>query len=525
MHLIRKLYSSIVYLFLGLICTFASFTLTTLPIGAQTATTGQWSPVQKWFNTAGQPVGIIHATLLPNGKVLGWTKQRDGGVGSGPQMILWTPPAFPSNTATFLNTPTPPDNLYCAGHSFLPDGRLLTTGGDVRSYVGLNVTYTYESATNIWTKLNFLMNAARWYPTNTTLGDGRILVVGGTIDGINKDNDLPQIFTDSGYISLTNARSPKFIYPWMHLRSDGRVFKSGPDRRTNSITPNGNGGTGSWSTGVDNIAGLREKGTSVMYTPDKVLIVGGGGDPQARYPNATSTVHKSAEVIDLSSTSAKWRYTKVNGTGNQTTMSVPRRHLNATILPDGKVFISGGVSGSGFNNLSTAVRFGEMWDPTTEVFTKMASISDTVVRSYHSIALLLPDGRVLSAGGGYYSSSPQNFPSAEIYAPPYLFNSDGSAAKRPLISSLSTSNVTYGMTFTANTPDATDITKVTLVKLSAVTHGINMDQRFTALSFTKNTGSVTITMNNNKNVVPPGHYMLFLLKNQVPSIANIIKVG
>lgn len=142
----------------------------------------------------------------------------------------------------------------------------------------------------------------------------------------------------------------------------------------------------------------------VMYQPGKVLVAGGSDPP-------TNT----AEVIDLNASTQAWRAVS--------SMAYPRRQLNATMLPDGKVLVTGGTGGGGFNDLdpAAAIYAAEEWDPATESWTTLASAS--VPRLYHSIAMLLPDARVLVTGRNGNTQT-------EIFSPPYLF-----AGSRPTISS------------------------------------------------------------------------------------------
>ena len=302
---------------------------------------------------------------------------------------------------------------------------------------------------------------------------------------------LPQVFqSGSGsWRSLTNAQIGLDLYPRMHLAPNGRVFNSAPSTVTRYLDTSG---TGAWTVVANHSVNVyRDYAPSVMYDNGKVLVMGGGDPP-------TNT----AEVIDLNAGSPAWR--------SVPSMAFARRQHNATILPDGKVLVTGGTSGPGFNNFNTPVFAAEMWDPATENWSTMASQQS--FRVYHSGAVLLPDGRVLTVGG-------DNVLTAEVYEPPYLFK-----GARPTITSAPAS-VNYGQTFFVETPNATGITQVTWIALSSVTHSFNMNQRINRLSFSQAAGGLNVVAPSNANLAPPGYYMLFILNgNGVPSVAKIIQV-
>lgn len=238
-----------------------------------------------------------------------------------------------------------------------------------------------------------------------------------------------------------------------------------------------------------------------MYEPGKILYVGGG--------RTTNT----AEVIDLNGAAPRWQWTG--------SMAYARRQLNATVLPDGTVLVTGGSSGIANNDETQPVYAAERWNPTTGVWTVLAS--NAVVRVLHSTALLLPDGRVLFAGGGEVVGGTDHL-DGEFFSPPYLFNPDGTPATRPRISS-APSTTFYGQSFTVSTPDAAGIAKVAWVRLGSVTHAFDQNQRYVPLAFNSTSTGVTVTPPANRNAAPPGHYMLFLVNAAgVPSIARIQRV-
>ena len=336
------------------------------------------------------------------------------------------------------------------------------------------------------------MNAGRWYPTTTVLANGDVLVVSGYIDPTIGVNTLPQVFqvATGTWRSLTNAQLAQQPYAMMLLAPNGRVFDAGPTPTTRYLDTSG---TGAWSFVANRVGGVRDYGSAVMYAPGKVLVMGGDSPPK-----------NTAEVIDLNTASPSWRPVG--------SMQFGRRHLNATLLPDGKVLVTGGTAAPGFNDPSGHVDAAELWDPATENWTTLAS-SSGIPRAYHSTALLLPDGRVFSTGGN-------DQPETEIYSPPYLFK-----GARPTITS-APSSVAYGQSFFVGTPDAAAISKITMLRLSSVTHAFNQSQYINELGFSQTTGGLDVTAPPNANVAPPGYYLLFILNGSgVPSVAKFVRLG
>ncbi|MDO7848565.1 galactose oxidase early set domain-containing protein [Hymenobacter sp. M29] len=260
----------------------------------------------------------------------------------------------------------------------------------------------------------------------------------------------------------------------------------------------------------------REAGTAVMYAPGKILVIGGGGPATAATPTG---VTNTVERIDLNAgTTAQFQY--------DAPMQFARFHVNGTILPDGTVLVTGGIPNIGKNDLD-AILPAELWTPPASgsgpgTWTTLNPMSEP--RLYHSTAVLLPDGRVLSAGGGG-GAEYTDHPTAEIFSPPYLFK-----GARPRISGAPT-HVGYGQAFTVvATPGSGTVARVTLVRLSSVTHSFNMNQRFLELPITTNTvaggtASVAVAAPGSNNDCPPGHYLLFVLNsNGVPSEGQVVQV-
>ncbi len=450
-------------------------------------------------------------------------------------------------------------NVFCSGHSFLPDGRLLVIGGhkdveaDGDGETHINI---FDFRSNSWVK-GPDMNNGRWYPYNVTLGSGKTLIVSGsyfqqpTDPSTRKVNTVPQIYNPgTGCLEddPIDAGDEFFsLYPFLHLRPDGKVVQiQSPaivnvdgrlevvdDRRSRLFDPDPP--TGPWLP-FGSTRSEHSSGSAVVFESGrKVLVVGGFTDENLE----AVTPSREAEYIDLQAPNASW--TRVPP------MNSKRAYHTATILPDGKVLVTGGVSCPGSNNIDCddgAAMDAEMWDPTSNpaCLTQIpwrTMARQSKVRAYHSTAALLPDGRVLVAGGGspgavgetdfngrviqdLRTSQAKLFgnKTVELYSPPYLFS-----GARPVINSAPAS-IFYGQTFFVGTSNDGDTPKVSLVRLASVTHGFNQDQRHLFLSTpSSNASGINVTAPTDSKICPPGYYMLFVLNNGVPSIAKIVRVG
>lgn len=436
------------------------------------AVVGQWSEVKQF------PIKATHTSLLPNGKVIFSPSFKGGG-----EPHLWDP-----ITDIAEQAPNAGWNIFCAGHTLTADGKLFVAGGHVVTPIGLPHASLYDPATNTWNRVPD-MNDARWYPTTTMLNNGDILTLSGTI---KKDllNDIPQVFdvSENKWRTLSTAKGKISLYPFVYQVTSKKVFVAGNHNTSKFLDISG---TGKWLNTIYSSYGGRSGGTSVMYEEGKIMIAGGG----------QST--KSVEIIDINAANPNWT--------NAAPMPVKRKHATATLLPTGDVLITGGTGGDK-DQATEAVKMADMWNPATNKWTRLSA--NTIYRGYHSTALLLPDGRVLSAGG---EKSGESY---EIYSPPYLFK-----GARPTITS-APSQVNYGQTFFVETPNAANISKVRWIRLGSVTHSFNQSQRINTLTFNKKTNGLDVTATQNGIVTPPGHYMLFILNGKgVPSVAKIIKVG
>lgn len=501
---------------------------------------GQWGPVFQLKNVA------IHAHLLPTGKVLYWGRRQKVGDTTFASLnehfcttFLWDPATGQSSQTKDSPKLDSGDgvNLFCSGHSFLADGRLLVVGGHLFDSEGVNQACIYDAVADTWTALP-RMNNGRWYPSAITLPDGGVLALSGSFAQGRPQpppdnpvppptgttfptNPNPQIWSGNAWAPTLNFVGLQ-LFPRLHIEpKQGHVFMAGPQGETFFLDVTGQG---VWTPGPVRDAALRDYAPSVMYDSGKVLYIGGGLDTDTHLPT------NLAEIIDLNDPNPQWKRTAP--------MHFARRQHNATVLPDGTVLVTGGTQGVpgnpqwlAFDNVRPGgpVHAAELWDPTTGQWKLMAA--EDVDRCYHSTALLLPDGRVLNAGGGEYAPGNPALPNhpnppgdshsdAQIFTPPYLLK-----GLRPVIAAAPV-EIIYGNSFEITVGANDDIAKVSWIRLGSVTHSCNQNQLLNFLTFTQTATKLTIQAPANANVAPPGHYMLFVLnKEGVPSTAHIAQIS
>jgi len=440
----------------------------------------------QWASPFSLPLIAIHAALLPTGNVLLFSAEH--GV---PGIHGWV---LNPTTLGLTNVPPPPPwNPDCAGHSFLPDGRLLVAGGTLSfgPLTGTNKAFTFHPWFQQWTPIED-MRGGRWYPTNVTLADGSIVTMAGlsSVPGVrNPDIERWNPVGTSNWELLGRKTLP--YYPLLHLLPGGEIFMAGPASLAERFDPISRTWTPVASTGAPG----RYEAPSVLLPPtlNRVMVIGG-------YPGSGEPTD-SAEIIDLDTQFPAWRYT--------TTMGFRRFEHNAVVLPDGQVLVVGGRSHNSNTNPSP-VLVPEIFDPTTERWLQVAP--HTIPRRYHSTALLLPDGRVLVAGGDYQ-------PTGEIYSPPYLFR-----GPRPQIIQAPDA-ILLGASFNLAFSSPTATSTVALLALSTVTHSVAMGERYVRLGQFTGGGPITVPAPSDGRVAPPGYYMLFVVDaSGVPSISRIVRV-
>jgi hypothetical protein len=414
--------------------------------GADAQTKGVFGPKVPW------PLIGLHAVLLPDGRVMTFGTNEQGKQGGQYVYEVWNPKQGTGMAAHTVLPNTTSTDIFCAGQSVIPgSGDVLIVGGDLtingqRNFSN-NRTTIFRPTTNTITS-TVPMRYARWYPTVIALPSGEMLVLGGREDKAPSPVVTPEVFRQNvGWRTLWGATSDaafgtiraNWYYPEAFVAPNGRVFVLGHDGKMFYLDPAGQGT-------ITQLAQKTLAGTnalpSVMFASGRILSVRGNkkvvaGDLNGPQPTVTPT----ADIDQV------------------------RIWSTATLLADGKVLVTGGSAVA--NKLTGVAYAATIWNPATGQWTPGASA--VTPRLYHSIALLLPDGSVLTAAGG--APGPVKNLNAEIYYPPYLFGAGGQPAARP---SLATApallqlqvNQTFAVTMASSDP----ISRVTLLHSGAVTH-------------------------------------------------------
>lgn len=466
---------------------------------------GSWDDPVQWAFPAMQ---MVH---LPSGKILAY--------GAKPtECYLWDPVADTFTQKPISARPSG-ETLLNSGLASLPDGRAIVVGGSLNAGdpKGSAEVDIFDHNTEAWlTSGNRPPNLneeagtedySRFRPTAMPLANGKILAMGG----LNSDGDIVnrhQIFDPASpgwSFAASGLNADLGDYPFLFvLHQDvvkssvpfpaGSVFFAGPEEsgRSPRIFDLGGGVVStSFSTGSPN-PGLRA-GATVMYRPGKIMKCSGGSPGGA-----------NARTIDMTAGTPAW--------GSFPSLAYGRRNLSLVLLADGTLLAVGGnkygsdAQAEAQTGLSDFGYFGpvfatEIIDPTagSPAWATNASLEDP--RWFHSTAMLLPDARVIVAGG-------LNQYSVQIFSPPYL---DGDP-ERNTISSVSASAVNYNSTFTItlSTPISSP-TAVFAIRLPAVSGWSDSGQRIVELSFSFSSPTLTVTSPVDANTAPPGYYMIWVL--------------
>jgi YVTN family beta-propeller protein len=472
----------------------------------------QVAALARWSAPTALPLVPVSAANLPDGRVLMWSAEEKFSFGAATgrtYSLIYDPVKGTTTERTVTETG---HNMFCPGTTNLADGRLLVNGG-----ISSERTSIFDPATGAWST-GAGMNIPRGYQANTLLADGTVLTLGGSWSG-GVGNKHGEVWSAAGgWRRLSGVPIDSFLssdpsrnfgmdsHFWLIPAGNGKVLHAGPGVNMHWIDTAGNGRVIPAGPRGDDQFSI--SGTTVMFDTGRILKAGGGPG----YDNVAANAN--AYVIDVNSGLSVRKIAP---------MAYRRAFHNSVVLPNGQVLIVGGQTVAvGFSD-NNSVLVPELFDPADESFSPLPPIS--VPRNYHSVALLLPDARVVSAGGGLCGAGcAANHPDLQVLSPHYLFNADGSPATRPVITAAPAS-VGHGQTVQVRTDSA--VSAFAIVRMSSTTHTVNNDQRRLSLSFRAlpdNTYAVDVP--SNPGFALPGDWMLFAMNAQgTPSIARIVRIS
>lgn len=488
----------------------------------------------------------IHAAVVPTGEILyfgGWFQSsgiyRFDVVGEG--------------ISDEFESTLPTTDMFCGGHAFLADGQLLVGGGEVpppaqggedlhghggMSGGGSRACWLYRPFHRTWrdaAEMNLdpagnRDSGGRWYPTLTTLFDNQVLAVGGHPDvreaypSLGEDqrhnNNTPERYSPphdawtlmTAETATTAINGIRDEYHRTFLLPNGLVFFATVVKGFNRLfDPYSGTFSSEWQIPppAEGIYHQGSRGSAVLLP----LLPGDGYTPRVLVTNGTH-----ARWIELSGNAPTW---KKAGNRDWQGANPERNHACSVLLPDGRVFVSGGTEYSGGDDTlrqQNAVLHGELFDPGIDWSAGAYGLSEewttveaaAVPRHYHSVALLLPNGTVWTAGSnGATGESADQERRVEVYRPPYC-----AEANRPVITE-APDRLVYGSTLGVRTPQAADIQRVALIRNGSVTHAFDADQRYVGLEFSHAGGDLlTVTAPPHSAVAPPGFYMLWIVDGE-----------
>lgn len=531
------------------------------------ADVGPADRVGRWSTTrVDLPTWAINAAVLPTGEVAYWGRGAlatgvDGTRENAAPFYTWDPRTgrstrhdLPQETIDLDGDGSADDiapaPIFCSGQSLLPTGELFVAGGNAfypeygaraggghADFGGWAGTYSYDPWARRWTRQP-RMRHGRWYPSQQALPDGRTVIAAGYDEaGGGRNNDDLEVFTPGrargqvGTIAASpaDARPTGSFYPHMQTLPDGKIAYVGHYRRdTRILDPSRLFGTGAWTDGPYTRSNQRSGGSAALLPgTSRMMTVGGYGadwDDPAAADRAVDPATASAESVDLTGGDRQWT---ADGSDPVPDLDRPRSYGQLVGLPDGGFAYVGGAAGfrraNGLagNNATEGqqeLKSVALWRPGGSGW--RTGPAQAKWRSYHSTAVLLPDGRVLSAGDDYWNfadvpaqgQAPAGRPQdqGEIYEPAYLFDGDARAPRPTVVSGPSA--VRFGAPFGVGVDEVAGrrITRATLVAPDAVTHATNMNRAFAELPLDRVAGQGVNVLAPTGRGLSAGWYMLFL---------------
>ncbi|KAJ8063258.1 hypothetical protein OCU04_008489 [Sclerotinia nivalis] len=475
-----------------------------------------------WGPTIDFPIVPVAGAQEASGSIVLWSSWASDQFHSTPggqtAMARWNPLSYEVSKRIVTNTS---HDMFCPGISIDGTGMMVVTGGNDASQTSL-----YDSSTDQWIK-GPAMNLSRGYQASTTLSDGRVFVIGGSWSGGAKILKNGEVYDpiNRNWSMLSGATVQQMLtgdmegrwradnHGWLFGWQNGSVFQAGPSRAMNWYFTDGDGSVQEAGDRLDDEDSM--SGNAVMFDATTGQILTIGGSPDYDKSDATGNAH----VITLKGPGEN---VDVKPAGTDGTMHSKRVFHTSVVLPDGTVFIAGGQTfGVAFNEEN--VQFvPELYDPKTNTFTEL--MGNNVIRVYHTLSILLPDGRVLNAGGGLCGNCSANHYDGQIFTPPYLLTEEGKLRDRPDIISRAPAQLNVGDSLEFTT--SVTIHSASLVRIGSATHTVNTDQRRVPLLLSKvllGRNRYATRLPADSGVLIPGHWMLFVMdEHGTPSRAQTI---
>jgi galactose oxidase len=503
----------------------------------------------KWGPTIEFPIVPVGAFVDPlSGNVITFSSNEHRGFGNAnPNGVTFTATwDFASKkVVSQARVDKTEHDMFCPGMAFDVNGRMVITGGKTQKKTSV---YDPKSVLQEPWKRLAQMTRSRGYHGSTTASNGNIFVIGGSwsLQNANtggRDGEMYDPTSDKwSPLGNCHGKDIQMTEDWEDIklhssyRSDNHVwllgwknntiFHAGPAKDMHWITTTNSGAIKPASRRSNDRDAMC--GSAVMYNATEGKILTMGGAPNYRYfdnsdpsniKEAGQKASRNAFIITLGNINAP---VSVEKAGDN--MSFNRTFHHAVVLPTGETFVVGGqLIGEGFTD-QTPVLDPEIYSPVGNQWRTVAPHS--IVRVYHSFALLLPDATVLVGGGGLCGDCGVNHPDAQIYTPAYLLESRGGLATRPVITDwpATAPAVLPGATLTITTD--TDVVSASLIRYGGATHSLNNDQRRIELKLvTKTARQYTAALPDNGGIAIPGYYMLFVINpDGVPSVAKNVQI-
>ena len=511
------------------------------------------------------------------------------------------PTAFAPAPLCAPNAPPGYQGLFCGGHCWLPDGRLLVAGGDywatgacpaagspptTPDFVGSRIILIFDPD-NVdvnqpfqqgngpgfgkpWQSLHTPtsqvdLHYPRWYPTCTLVAPADMLTspfayiaVAGGVETYNHNlstivppgdrafNTMEVLQWDLSTGAITHDARPGhspswlypgpasplaggmsfFYYPRMFALSarannpDGLLWMAAMTAQSASADVVGSTQPVNWvdrnTIPLSPGKTLIEEPMSVLFPAvlpsyrDSILVMGGAQIAGTLASHGQGTATSECWMVDTRASSLSWV--------PFFPMNHARKFASAVLLPDAAVLVVGGGAnvehgGAGLEQLVPEMFYGGQW---------LTLSNQATARTYHSIALLLDDGRVLSAGGNTCDAGAEY----EIFEPPYL-----QAGDRPVFVNDPPAVIRYNelFNFELALPFGQRWDSIVLMRPATTTHGQDSGQRYERLAEesppeTYAVGATYVRAPANPTVVPPGYCMLFVISNGVPSVARWVQL-